>query len=328
MINLCYTDSQSGKIACVPRNLLNESSDLTNKWIKLDNPQNSEIEFVANKTGIQIDFLKAALDEEERSRIEKEDGNLLILVDVPIVVEDEKKEYVTYSTIPLGIISNDKYFITVCLKETPVLENFGKTNKQKVDVTLRSRTTFQLLFQISTYYLIYLRQIDKASQRNQLELHKSLKNKELFELLDIQNSLVYFSTSLRSNAVVIEKLNKSSVLLKKHEEDQDIIEDVGIENNQAIEMCNIYRDILSGTMDAYASVINNNLNNIMKILTSVTVIISIPTLIASFFGMNLDGIPGNASYKGEHNWVFGLVVGISLLITLAVALIMKKKKLM
>lgn len=324
MICVCYTDANTGKVTKVPKELINESSDFSDKWVQLINPDEREIEFIASKTGIYSDFLKAALDEEERSRIEKEDDCLMILVDIPTVIIDDKKSYCTYSTIPLGIIMRDKYFVTICLEDTPILQEFGQGfNKMRVNLTMHSRTTFQLLFQIATKYLFYLRRIDKSSQRIQADTHKSMKNKELIELLDIENSLVYFSTSLRSNAAIIDKLTRTS-LIKKHEEDQDLIEDVGIENNQAIEMCNIYRDILSGTMDAYASVINNNLNIVMKVLTSITLIISVPTLIASLFGMNLDGIPGAKNAP----WAFGVVTGVSMVITAVLAWILKRKKLM
>ena len=329
MIGVCYTDANSGRVTKVPKELINESSDFSNKWVQLINPDEREIEFIASKTGIFSDYLKAALDEEERSRIEKEDDCLLIVVDMPTVVMDEKKSYCTYSTIPLGIIMRENYFVTVCLEDSPILQEFGQgVSKMKgIDIRMHSRTTFQLLFQIATKYLFYLRRIDKSSQRIQADTHSSMKNKELIELLDIENSLVYFSTSLRANAAIIDKLTRTN-LIKKHEEDQDLIEDVAIENSQAIEMCNIYRDILSGTMDAYGSLISNNLNNVMKVLTSITLVLSVPTLIASLFGMNLDGIPGNTSYAGKFPWAFGIVCGVSLAITGIIALILKKKKMM
>lgn len=329
MIGVCYTDANSGRVTKIPKELINESSDFSNKWVQLINPDEREIEFIASKTGIFSDYLKAALDEEERSRIEKEDDCLLIVVDMPTVVMDEKKSYCTYSTIPLGIIMRENFFVTVCLEDSPILQEFGQgVSKQKgINISMHSRTTFQLLFQIATKYLFYLRRIDKSSQRIQADTHSSMKNKELIELLDIENSLVYFSTSLRANAAVIEKLTRTN-LIKKHEEDQDLIEDVAIENSQAIEMCNIYRDILSGTMDAYGSLISNNLNNVMKVLTSITLVLSVPTLIASLFGMNLDGIPGNTSYAGKFPWAFGIVTGISLALTGIIAWILKKKKMM
>ena len=328
MICVCYTDAKNGRVTKVPKDLINESSDFSDKWVQLINPDEREIEFIASKTGIETDFLKAALDEEERSRIEKEDDTLLIVVDIPTVVMDEQKSYCTYSTIPLGIILREGFFVTVCLEDSPILQEFGQgVNKTKVILTQHSRTTFQLLFQIATKYLFYLRRIDKSSQRIQADTHSSMKNKELIELLDIENSLVYFSTSLRANSAVIDKLTRTN-LIKKHEEDQDLIEDVAIENNQAIEMCNIYQNILSGTMDAYGSLISNNLNNVMKVLTSITLALSVPTLIASLFGMNLDGIPGNTSYAGKFPWAFGLVCGISLAVTGIIALILKKKKMM
>lgn len=326
MICVCYTDTNTGKVTKVPKELVNESSDFSNKWIQLIHPDEREIDFISSRTGILSEYLKAALDEEERSRIDYEDDCLLILVDVPMVDADNKKSYSTYSTIPMGIIMRDDYFVTVCLEDTPIFQEFGQgLSKMKgINLLMHSRTTFQLLFQIATKYLYYLRQIDKSSQRIQVELHKSMKNNELIELLDIENSLVYFSTSLRANAAVIEKLTRSTTLIKKHEEDQDLIEDVGIENGQAIEMCNIYRDILSGTMDAYASIISNNLNIVMKVLTSITLIISMPTLIASFFGMNLDGIPGAKNAP----WAFGVVVGASIIVAVLIAWFLKKKRLM
>ena len=325
MIGVCYTDPNSGRVTKIPKELINESSDFSDKWVQLISPDEKEIQFIASKTGIMPDYLRAALDEEERSRIEKEDDNLLIVVDIPTVVMDDKKSYCTYSTIPLGIIMRDKYFVTVCLEDSPILQEFGQASSKVkgINLSMHSKTTFQLLFAIATKYLFYLRRIDRSSQRIQADLHSSMKNKELIELLDIENSLVYFSTSLGANAAVIEKLTRTNVI-KKHEEDQDLIEDVAIENNQAIEMCNIYRDILSGTMDAYASVISNNLNIVMKVLTSITLILSIPTLIASLFGMNLDGIPGSSNAP----WAFGVVTASSLLVTLLIAWILKKKKMM
>lgn len=329
MICVSYTDANTGRITRIPKELINENSDFSNKWVQLISPDDREVSFIASKTGIQIDFLKAALDEEERPRIDKEDDTLLILVDIPTVVSDPKKTYSTYSTIPMAIIMKEDYFITVCLEDTPILQEFiqGMSRMRGINLNMKSRTTFQLLFQVATKYLYYLRQIDKSSQRIQSELHRTMKNKELIELLDIENSLVYFSTSLRSNAAIIEKLTRTS-LLKKHEEDQDLIEDVAIENGQAIEMCTIYRDILSRTMDAYSSVISNNMNSIMKVLTSITLIISIPTCIAGLFGMNLDGIPGNSSYAGKWPWAFAIVSGISIVISVIVAIFMKKKKMM
>ncbi len=292
--------------------------DFTDQWIHMANPTDKEIEFVAKELNVPEDMIKAALDEEERARIEKEDGVLLAITDIPIT-EDEDDHY-TYSTLPFGFISTDKAVITVCLNETSIIYDLMAGRYIK-DFNIHKRTRFllQLEYVISKKYLQYLKQIDRASQRVQNELEKSMKNSELIEMLDLEKSLVYFSTSLRANSVVLDKLPK---LIKFFEEDEDLWEDVTIENKQAIEMSNIYRDILSGTMDAYASIISNNLNVVMKILTSLTLLIAIPSMIGAFWGMNT-GVP----FEGE-SWGFWVVIGISVVICIIAAIILWKKKLL
>lgn len=286
-------------------------------WVDIVNPTDKEVELLCEKTGISEELLKAPLDAEERSRLEKEDDCLLTLIDIPTLEEEEG--YYSYSTLPMGIIVKDNLFVTVCLKESVVMRDFYTGRVKNFATFKKTRFLFQILYNNSTKYLHYLKQIDKASNRIQNELHKSTRNKELIQLLDLENSLVYFSTSLKGNDMVISKLTHTS-FIKKYEEDQDLIEDVEIENKQAIEMCNIYRDILSGTMDAFASVISNNQNNVMKILTSITLVMAIPTLIASFFGMNT-GVPWENKISG-----FWIVVGISVAITVIMLIVLFKKK--
>ncbi len=289
------------------------------KWINLTNPTDKEIEFVASAVNVSEDFLKAPLDDDEGARMETDDGAILIICDVPIIEEDNGHD--TYSTLPLGIILKNEVFITVCLQETAVVRDFIRGRVKSFTINKNTRFLFQILYNVATKFLHYLRQINKSSQRIQSELHRSMKNKELIQLLDLENSLVYFSTSLKSDENVISKLIKFDGL-KKFEEDNDLLEDVSIEISQAIEMCNIYRDILSGTMDAFASVISNNLNIVMKFLTSVTLIISIPTLIASIFGMNV-----KLPFEGL-DYAFWIIVGVSVLISIIIGLFLKKKKLM
>ena len=189
------------------------------------------------------------------------------------------------------------------------------------DFNIHKRTRFllQLQYAISKKYLQYLKQIDRASQRVQNQLDKAMRNSELSEMLDLEKSLVYFSTSLRSNTVVLDKLPK---YVKFFEEDEDLWEDVLIENRQAIEMSNIYRDILNGTMDTYASIISNNLNVAMKVLTSLTLIVAVPSMIGSFWGMNT-GVPFES-----QPWGFWVVIGISVIICAAIAIILYKKKML
>ncbi len=289
-----------------------------NKWLHLENPTDREIELIERLTGVDEDMLKAALDEEERARIETDEDDTLVLFDIPTIEEEEN--YYSYSTMPLGVILNNRCIITVCLKENSIISNFINNRIKKLDTAWRTNFLYQLLYHTHVKFLQYLRQIDRSSQRIQTELHRATKNKELIQLLDLENSLVYFSTSLRANALIIEKIGRMRP--PKNEEDEALLEDVGIENRQALDMCNIYRDILSGMMDAYASIISNNQNVIMKLLTVATIIISIPTLVASFWGMNT-GVP----FKDEP-WGFYVVLGISI-VAAAVAgyfLLRNKKK--
>lgn len=253
-------------------------------WVNLINPTEDEINKVNSALGVEMDFLKAALDEEERARIESDNGQTLIIVDIPIIESEGKMN--VYTTIPLAIILIKHVIITVCLKQETLLNDF-KNNKVKSFLTqFKTRFVLQILYKNSTRYLQYLKHIDKTSGRIEQDLHKSMKNKELIQMLKLEKSLVYFSTGLKANEVVLEKLMKYEHI-KNYPEDTELLEDVIIENKQAIEMANIYSSILSGTMDAFASIISNNLNIVMKFLTSVTIVMAIPTMISSFFGMNV-----------------------------------------
>ena len=253
-------------------------------WVHLLDPDASELDYVHNILGIEEEFLRAALDEEETVRIESEEGQTLVLVDIPIV-QPERTSFL-YETIPLGIILVGDNIVTVCLEETSIIEDFWNGRVRGFDTRKRSRFLLQILYRNASKYLQYLRQIDKAQTQVEHALHESMKNRELIQMLRIEKSLVYFSTSLKANEVVLEKMMKFN-MIKRYPDDVDLLEDVIIENKQAIEMGNIYRDILSGTMDAFASVISNNLNIVMKLLASITIVLSIPTLIASLWGMNV-----------------------------------------
>ncbi|WP_317367427.1 magnesium transporter CorA family protein [uncultured Tyzzerella sp.] len=255
-------------------------------WINMVNPYLKEVNEVAKALDIDPDFINAALDEEERSRIEidEEKNSVLILVDTPCISKDRESNI--YETLPIGIIFTDKAIITVSLNETLVLEPFIKNRVKTFFTYKRSRFVLQILYKNASLYLYFLKRIDKQSNIIENELHKSLKNKELIQLLTLEKSLVYFSTSLKSNELVMEKLLRYD-FIKKYEEDKELLEDTIIENKQAIEMSKIYSDILAGTMDAFASIISNNLNIVMKVLTSITIIMAIPTIISSFFGMNV-----------------------------------------
>lgn len=257
--------------------------------------------------------MRAALDDEETSRIDIDDNNnILVLVDIPFTEMEDNS--LTYDTYPVAIIHTETTLITVCLKNSKIILDFINGKVKSFFTFKRSRFILQILYRIASYYLIYLRQIDKKSLMIEKRLHKSMKNKELIQLLSLEKSLVYFSTSLKSNEITLEKMLKLDIM-QKYPEDQDILEDVIIENKQAIEMANIYSNILSGTMDAFASVISNNLNIVMKLLASVTIVMSIPNMISGMFGMNVAAIPFANSPYGF--WIiFSIVACIALVVTI------------
>lgn len=299
--------------------LLEQTCASPGVWIHLNRPTKEEIEEVCAQTGVLVDLLTAALDEEEAARIEREEDQTLVLVDIP-VVEPEGTSFV-YNTIPLGIVLLDNMVITVCLEDTTIIEDFMENRVKGFDTCKKTRFVLQLLYRTSTKFLQYLRQIDKASTQVETALHKSMKNRELIQMLKLEKSLVYFSTSLKGNEVVLEKMLKTN-FIKRYPDDEDLLEDVIIENKQAIEMAAIYREILTGTMDAFASVISNNLNIVMKLLTSITIIMAVPTMVASLWGMNVP-VPFQHVPTG-----FYIVLGISLVITAIVALVLWRKKML
>ena len=253
-------------------------------WINLVSPTANEIGYITSKLNIPLDFVRSSLDEEERARIETDNGYSLVIIDVPIISEEESAGL--YVTMPMSIIIGDSNIITVSLKETPVISDFTQMKIKSFYTYKKTRFLFQLLYRNATYYLQYLKNIERTSNRIEKELHRSMKNKELIQLLEIEKSLVYFSMSLKSNEGILERILRAKPI-KMYPEDEELLEDVIIENKQAIEMCTIYSSILSGTMDAFASVISNNVNIVMKFLTSITIVLSIPTMVASFFGMNV-----------------------------------------
>lgn len=286
-------------------------------WLNLTAPRAEEILFCEEVLGIPQDFLHAALDQEERSRIESEDGVTLIVVDVP-VVELDVAAYM-YSTLPFAIIHTPRCLVTVSLVELPLISDFTDGRVRNTNTNKPTRLIFQMLYRNSTRFLMYLRQIDKASDRLHAEMQKSYRNKELLQMMALEKSLVYFSTSLKSNEMVLEKLVKVNYV-RKYPEDTDLLEDVIVENRQAIEMCSIYRDILSGTMDAYASIISNNLNIVMKFMAAVTIVIAVPTLITSAWGANVP-VPWERNPLG-----FWFVAGLATICTgIAVFFLWRKK---
>lgn len=286
-------------------------------WISLTHPNASETELVASRYHIDLDDLRAPLDEEERSRIETEDNYTVIVVDIPAIEERNGADW--FVTLPLGIFVTEDVIITVCLQDTPVLSAFTDGRVRDHYTFKKTRFILQILYKNAQLFLQYLRIIDRKSEIVEKSLHKSQRNKELIELLELEKTLVYFTTSLKGNEMVLEKLLKIGKI-KKYPEDEDLLEDVIVENKQAIEMANIYSGILSGTMDAFASVISNNQNIVMKTLSAITIVLSIPNIITGLYGMNVANLPFEDSPVA-----FGIICLIIVGIAIIATIILKKK---
>jgi len=260
-------------------------------WVSVEAPTSQEVDFLIEQLGADPGFVRSSLDEEETSRVELEENQTLIIVDVPVAEkQDADGGSVIYYTIPMGFIICAEYLLTISLREAPIIQEVGAGLVKNVRTQYKTNFLLTVLLRIATRYIQYLKQIDKISYVTEKQLHQSMRNKELIQLLSLEKSLVYFSTALKSTETTLEKIFRGRII-KLYEEDQELLEDVLIEIKQAIETCNIYSGILSGTMDAFASVISNNLNIVMKVLTSITIVMAIPNIVFSFYGMNVVDLP-------------------------------------
>ena len=300
---------------------IHEENDIVDGvWIDMCNPTISEGEEIASKLDIDVSDLLAALDEEESSRIELEDGYTLILVDIPAVEIRHDKQ--AYTTIPLGIILTSNTIITVCTEETPILQAFINGRVKEFSTKKKLRFVYQILFRISSFYQTNLRIIDKKRTEIEERIDDKTEDADLIDLHALESILVYFATSLRANSVVLDRLTRYK-RLEQYPEDKDLLGDVIVENQQAIEMTTIYRDIINGTRDLMSSVIDNRLNNVMKTLTSKTLVMGIPTLISGVYGMNVDSrwVPFASVPYG-----FGIICIMILFLCLILLLILRKKR--
>ena len=289
-----------------------------NSWINLVNPTSEEIKLVVDELGIDEDLITKVLDEEELPRIEKTDEAILIVVDCPYW--DDKSVKNSYTTYPLGIIvCNDSHVVTVSLKDFALLKDFEKGKVKTFYTYKKTRFLIQILLKTASSYLKVLNIVNKDIDVKEKVLYKSTDNKHLVDLLNIEKTLVYFITSLKANDLVLEKLSKGNIL-SIYEEDIEILEDTIIENKQGIEMCSIYKEILSSVTDTYATIVSNNLNVVMKFLAAITIVLSIPTMISSFFGMNV-----NLGTFATNDYSFIIIFVASALIALLIAWILKKK---
>lgn len=258
-------------------------------WVSVIDPTPQEVEELITVYGLDSGFVKSSIDEEESSRIEREDSQTLVIIDTPVSSVDNEETRLFY-TQPLGIIITEKNVFTVSLHETQILKDAVNGNIRDLKPHFKTRFVLQILLRIAILFLLYLKQIDKISSSAEQELHDAMRNELLMQLLALEKSLVYFSTSLKANEATIEKISRGRVI-KLYEEDQDLLEDVLIEMNQAIEMASIYTGILSSLMDGFSSVISNNQNIVMWHLTVITIILQIPNIIFAFYGINTVDLP-------------------------------------
>ena len=266
-------------------------------WVRMISPTQEECEEIADVLNVDIDDIKAALDEEESSRIELQDGYTLILVDVPTTEIRHDKQ--SYTTIPLGIILTQDVIVTVCTEDTPVLKNFVINRVKEFSTKKRLRFVYQILYRAATMYQQELRLIDRRRQEIEKNLTGTLRDSDLMELHGLESTLVYFATSLRANSTVLDRLTRYK-RLEQYPDDMELLDDVIVEIRQAIEMTSIYRDDIKGTRELFSSILDNRLNNAMKYLTSVTLLMAVPTVISGLYGMNvdIDGMPFSGSDYG------------------------------
>ena len=286
----------------------------------LTNPNDEDLIKVSTLLHLDYDLLNNCLDANERSRIEIAPKSLAVIINLPLL-DDEG----TFDTLPCGIILTQNNIITICARDNRVINSFNRTTAHTFDTKNRTHFLLSILYRSTQFYLRYLNIINKKTEELEYALRQTTSNKELFQLMEIQKSLVYFTTALKDNHLVVLKLlrvlkNKTSAkFLKLTLEDEDLIEDVIIENKQAIEMVDMHRSILEGMMDGFASIINNNVNLVMKFLAAITIILSIPTMLASFWGMN---VPVAFSTNPNGFWI---IMGFSMLATLITIIYFKKK---
>ncbi|MGN0536932.1 MAG: magnesium transporter CorA family protein [Acutalibacteraceae bacterium] len=287
----------------------------TGCWINCIAPDEDEVEALIRDFDIQPEFFRASLDEEETPHIDSEDGTTLIVIDIPTVERVGKN--ITYSTMPIGIMITEKNVITVSLRENQILSEISEGVVKNVMTSYKTHFVFHIMLRVATKYLQYLKQIDKISNRIERELRRSMKNRELHQLLDIEKSLVYFQSSLKDDEITMEKLMRGRHI-KIYEEDQDLLEDVLIEIKQAVDMAGIHLNILTQTMDVFASIISNNLNSVMKIQASLTLLVSVPTVISGLYGMNING-----GLPLDDFWWFPMLLSVVLMV---IAYIILKKR--
>ncbi|HFO0990172.1 TPA: magnesium transporter CorA family protein [Staphylococcus aureus] len=302
----------------IDKHIIKTPLDHTASWINVVEPNREEIENLMEQYNIPEDFIRDPLDSEESSRIEYDEdtGYSLIIIDLPIV-NSTNRSVLSFVTIPLGIIIGNGIIVTVCDAENEFLENLPKRD---INLKFHSRFALEILTTIADHYNRNLRLLNKSRIRIEKELKNNITNKQLFKLMEVEKSLVYFLAALKGNDTIIKKLFRLPAI-KRFEEDEELLEDLIIENNQAIETTELHQRILESITTSYASLLSNDMNTIMKTLTLFTVLLTLPTLVFSFFGMNVPLPIDDHSYI---SWI--IVVGISLILVVIVSIFLWRKQ--
>jgi magnesium transporter len=273
-------------------------------WVHMVDPNADEIEKLVN-WGVDMDYINYSLDQDEMPRMERDEDYTFILLRIPI---HQPESDIPFTTMPLGIMILGNKIVTVCRYESDLFKALTNGKYKQLKTGKRYRLALYIFLETSIRYLTLLRQINRSIELVEDRLQKATQNRELLELLKYQKSLTYFATALRANEVMMERVQRTQIF-NYYEEDQDLLEDVLTENQQAIQMTSINTEILSSMMGAFASVISNNLNGVMKALAALTIIFNVPTIVASFYGMNVY-LPGE-----NHPLAYVGVIGLALTLT-------------
>jgi magnesium transporter len=311
MIEVLKTNTVTGKLEIVP--------DIAKGvWINIVEPTATEIQEIAQKLNVAENLLRYPLDIAEKAHIDTDEENVLVSIDVPITEFRENKK--VYSTIPLGmLLIRDDYFVTISQSRIDVIKEVLSSVKTfDIFTDKKSRLVFQMLYRVASDYIRYIGYISKDIDSFEKSMHKAMKNDELLSLLDFEKTMVYFNASIKANQTVLRKINRGK-FIKLYEEDEDILDDTIIENTQAMEMVQTYSEILNGIIDIFGTIVSNNLNIVMKFLTSITIIIAIPTMISSFAGMNVE-FPFFSTRLG-----FYIIMAMAVLATVIATLWFKKR---
>jgi magnesium transporter len=305
---------------------LEEMDNLTEEgcWISLTPPfEAEELARVANDFDLPPDFLTDPLDTDERSRYEREDDARLIVLNTPVLSQNDGDNEGIYITVPIGLILVEEHLITVTSSANhPVLKLFADNKVRNVNPARRQHFVLRIFEQTVFRYLICLKRLNVKRNMIEQELYESSQNKELKQLLSIEKSLVYFINALNGNELLKMKMKRTDFLAIRHDEDlADLFEDIIIDNGQALEMANIYTNILNGTMSAFGSIISNNLNITIQRLTLITIILTVPMVIASFFGMNV-----MVPYESGSLWAFFGIILASVAMSMAVIAYFRRKR--